>query len=411
MARTSRFKSGIVPVMGGAELFKGKPSLAYTFDGSTMYATIPPYAAVGKPRNYTFNFRADAVATGTEQYIASGTEGGIDFSILLHATLPQIVIHYRNSAGTQAVETVTLPEIVAGENSKLEVVTLGPGSEVYVNGVQADITAFDVADGLQPPLTHLGVKHDLTGYFAGELWGDYFIDESPITDTDACMGNGIRYVTLAESIVLEGDFEIELDCIRQDATGVGTWVAAGDSSAATAIRLYDTGNASPDEVRVQGGGGLSQFINALKNVALGQHFGLRLVRSGTDLSLYIDGVVDPVTRTHAGDFTFSSIASDGVSDMPTDSALQNVRITDITEDREWLYTLDEGAGVLAADTGASGLANNGTWTPNTDWQYIASDSRNYPINEGPASGGTLTDTISGQDGTIVNYNEANWGGR
>ena len=48
--------------------------------------------------------------------------------------------------------------------------------------------------------------------------------------------------------------------------------------------------------------------------------------------------------------------------------------------------------------------NNGQWT-DTDWQNFPDNSRYYPMDDNSA---TLVDEIGGHDGTIQNYDAANW---
>ena len=92
--------------------------------------------------------------------------------------------------------------------------------------------------------------------------------------------------------------------------------------------------------------------------------------------------------------------------------MQNVIITDITLDRQWIYKLDEGSGLAILNTGKTqeiaGDTFDGAWTPNTNWVAIADNSRFYPMDDGVEGSGTLKDIIGGNDGTIVNYDPDAW---
>lgn len=338
-------------------IFSGEDGPRYTFDGTTMYATMPPWAANGKPRRYSVRFNANAVSTGTEQYIMSGTEGGVELAFYLHATLPVITIRYRSDTGTQAIESILDPadEIVAGENYTLEVINLGTGSQILLNGKDVNITAFEASDGIQPALTHIGAKHDATSFFAGTIWSSILYDESPITNTWANMGNGVLYGELEQAIVLEGDFEISFDCIRQDGAIFWRAFAASADAAQGQVSIFNDGR-----LVLWTGGTANTFSGALNNVVIGQHFKCKFVASGGQLECFVDGVSAGAPQGQSGSFTMGRIGDiANATTVPTGAALQNIVIKDLDNNLTWNYPLDEGP---TTDTGPELIEGDPTLT-------------------------------------------------
>lgn len=398
-------------------LFDDGGGARFSFNGVDQYATMPGWAANGKPRQYWFNFIADAVATDTEQVIMSGVDGGIVLEFYLHETLPTMSIRYRSATGTQAIEQLVGIDIVPGNDYVIHVINLGTGSEVYINNVLIDILAFEASAGIQPALTHMGAKHDGTSFFGGTILASMLYDESPIHNTWANMGNGSRYGELEQAIVLEGDFEISFDWIRQNSAQVETEVLGGGTG--DWIGVVNSG--STDNVNVGSNGVARVWVGAAADIAIGQHFNVRIVGTtkNSNLELFIDGI----SKGNAGgtlattDFYIEKFyrgrSTQTLRGVAANSAVQNLIIKDLDNNLTWNYPLDEGpaTGSVIHNTDPSTPGYNGTWT-DTDWTFIADNTRRYPMNEGTGDVFKAYDEqgvpTPVNNATIQNFDESGW---
>jgi len=190
----------------------------------------------------------------------------------------------------------------------------------------------------------------------GPIWNLRLTDNSPIQNEWANFGDASRYGVLDDSIVIPAGnaLEIEFEWIRQD-TASGTGLVelmgnGGTTSEKTTVSIWDSGSSNPDTFRVDLlSGNAASFAGALSNVAQGQHCSIKFVQEAgpsPQQSLYVDGELIE-TRTQEGgqtrwEFDRFGWNSNIGRQLPTGSALKNIRITDLTEGKEWFYPLDPG---------------------------------------------------------------------
>lgn len=387
----------------------------YEFDGSTMYATIPDWTPNGLP----FEVSVEAIpltVDGTVQRLYGTTGIGPYAELQASTNVPRPV--FRNTSGSGRAVTGA-PAAVVGQNITMNTVLNGASAPTqwlatinnFVNGL-TDTAAVGAAQ----VLNLIGASPAASSHFHGPIWNLRLADNSPLQNRYVCYGNGSRYVQLENPIVLEGDFEIEFDWIRQDGTGTASAAVLGSTIDDTYLDIWDSGSAAPGRLRIRIGGGNGLIENAYANVAIGQHCRSKLVRTGTSNELFIDGVsVGSATRAGTARIDLiGSIVAGGGRQIPTNSTLQNVIIRDLGRSLTWEFKLDEGAGTDALNTGntAGGATSyDGAWVPDTDWQFIEDNSRFYPMGDNDATlkcyDGTGQRKPSA-DGTIVNHNPANW---
>lgn len=322
----------------------------YEFDGATMYATIPDWTPNGLP----FEVSVEAVPLTVD---ANGR------TILSHATSSSRYVRSISNAIQERWENLASAFPILSANSaiaqgapvEVESANTASGTTLQANAVQAqDATGFKVDSAINP-LSKIGADGPLNaaGYFHGPIWNLKLIDDSPIQDTTACVGDANRYVQLENPIVLEGDFEVEFDWIRQDQTGAGvnSLVSGGTNSL---INIDDSGAAAPDRFRLITELGSLAVDNALQNVALGQHCAIKVVRASDNVDVLVDSVsVGGGVRTGAFAVQFFGTNKGAANDLPANAALQNVIIRDLTNNRTWEFKLDEGAGTDAPNTGTA----------------------------------------------------------
>ena len=349
MGRTLRLKKNVVANMVGAELFLDKQRLYYEFDGATMYATIPDWTPNGLP----FEVSVEAVpltVDGTVKMVVHGTSG--NHYISQHSAN---LGRYRSEGNAAPISIIDNASISEGKPVDW-VMNAAPDGTQFENVSSGDSVDVSIAS----PLAYVAANNVGAQPFHGPIWNLRLTDNSPIQDTDACFGDANRYVQLQAPIVLAGDFEIEFDWIRQDGTGTGTvWLFGAEGSTASIISVYDSGHAATaNRLNVRAGGEDYIFDNALSDVALGQHFNVRVVRSGGQAELFVDAASKGTVAASNGTMTIDQICAGNTSNqLPTNSALQNIRIRDLTEGRSWEYKLDEGAGTDAPNTDPSTQGN------------------------------------------------------
>lgn len=392
------------PTGGGGALYR------YTFDGVDQYATIPDWTPNGLP--FSVEIKAAPMAVdGLEHRLWSG-------DAVLPAgritTTDRWGFRYTDVTGTARNLSSASLGAIAGQVANVLWNNTASNSQIRVDGEGVGNTNIAKSSSADP-ISLIGAGTSAPAQlWHGPLWSLKLNDDSPIQNTNVCRADSARHVDLASTMWLFGlgAWEIEFDYIRLDKTGTAAPYVMGSQDGQSRVSLYDSGAAFPDRIQVvRGGSDVTDFDGALADIAQGQHCTVKITFAfGVGMYCYVDGVEKggPFGAANATDLPIDQLYSANGGYPGSGAAFQNIRITDITNDREWLYTLDEGTGTLAHDTGASGFNNNGTWVPDTSWQFIPNNSRHYPINEGPDGAGTIVDTIGGYDGTIVNYDPAGW---
>lgn len=403
MGRTLRAKRGIVTNMVGAELFRRK-ILAYEFDkASSMYATMPEWT----PSGYSLEMSVQAhplTVDGTQQDIM--TNGTMGFAI--RAPDNVIVFRYNDTTGVPIV--IEGPVAVAGVTLNLKATADPSGVTLKVNDtdyISAQVLGINQGNGFNT----LAAGPGGGAYFDGPMRRAIMQDNSPIQATTALMGGGSRYIQFPEFSAGESeDFEISFDWVRVDRTGSSTNRVIGEVSGTNRIDISDSGSVIADRVLMAVGGGDYRWDGGVSGIEQGQSARIRIRRVGGIAALYVDEVSRGTDSGPTDAASFSTIyQGNGSFYIPVGSAMQNVSFKSLASGDGVIYKIDEGSGTTAKardQSGALDPAKDGVITPDADWQYIASRSRSYPMNEG--DGNTFADTVGGNDATIQNYNPDNW---
>lgn len=348
----------------------------FTFNGVDQYAVIGVgYAALGKPRQWNFKFNAEAVASGLTQTLFSGVDG-VNIEVFLSASDDRLGIRYREDDNSQAFELIDSPRIVAGEDTTVEIHTLGAEPGVRINGVEADLTLFGAAANLQPAVTIIGRKTTADQYFKGEIWGLEFIDESSVQDTWAVDGDDAVYISPTLDWDLStGDVVIEWEAIHTTSL---YWVIcdAGPSSgirfAAGAIRHFNDNGAG------------TSFPHGLIG---GQHYRGSAVYTGPNVEFFIDGnslgPAEAFSRSAWDDM--NRLTGNASGGMPVNVSFQNIKFTrELGEDVLYKLNEESGTSVLAYTLDGVGRIPlmDAAWSAPVSHTFWPDRSRYYAMDDG-----------------------------
>lgn len=287
--------------------------------------------------------------------------------------------------------------------------TLGDPAKYRTITYEADAGGANVIDDSAEPISEFGRVS--TNYHGGNLYNLSIVDNSPIQNSSVVMGNSSRYATLDTEIVLTADFTIEFNIIRQNSsagTAFQTYLSS-NTSALDTFFVYDTAHATfPNTVSMRGSGGLATFGTGawFDDYPPGQHVKVKINRTGGTTKLYLDDVEVSSVATVLGSIKIDTLlVNNNRSTRPFKAgcAMQDLQITDGTN--TYLYALDEASGTQIVNGGNTGVSYYGDWTDGT-WTVLPPNSRFYPIRDGSTE--TLTESIAGEDATIVNFQRKNW---
>ena len=307
---------------------------SFTFNGTNQYATMASWEPRGLP------FEVNATVTPLTLDATPMRICGASHS--LYKTGSNGALEYYNGTGA-ATLTVSAVDWVLGEAKSVKSTQEGTGgllvgdfsgttnsvATAKVSATSVDAIAAYNSGGAQ--------------YWHGPISSVALIDRSPIQNTNANIGDGALYGTLDQPIKLSGDFEIEWEGIRQDQTGTGLTEFLGDSATADRFVLYDSGATNSDRFIAAVLGRTLTYDNAFANIAQGQHYTAKFTKLGNDHILSIDGVdIQSVNANDFSPFVVSQLYSArnvAGRTIPTDSAMQNLVITDVDNQYTWEYPL------------------------------------------------------------------------
>lgn len=365
------------------------------FDGTTYADLNTPWAANGIPTEWSFKFNADAVATGIEQRILSGEEGGVEFAALMNNDNPWIQFYYRDENGVTGTLVCLGIDVVAGQDTHVEVKALGESPVIYINNqlVEGFFPDPVPADARQPAFSRIGMKYDGTQGFAGTIWDVNLGDGTPIQGDFYNMGNNATYGTLDTPIALTSDdFYIKFNWRRESNNGLCYLYSDSTGQSLGAIRLYNNNHASwPDAISLFFGGNRLDFgVSAdptqsiLNGIEYGQDIVVEII-AGDTIQILINGVEPPqspnnlanprvswnIDRIFASHNVLNKVANGTFSDF----VIQQNGVT-------YSYTLTkaDGGSTLIENTAPSGAAFNGQWV-NPNFEYITANSIKYRMNE------------------------------
>lgn len=368
-------------------------SLYFRFNGTDQYATIPAWSPLGHPFHIGVNFTPTNVDGVRATVIAAASDYNLD---ILTTDVIEQSWQGVNADHLDALGSVTEDEAV---NFTFD----ADGRITDVVGVSTVQTADSDKNILRPAISVIGSKTTPGAYFEGEIWGLTLTDNSPIQNVDTIPGDGVNYLTLNTDITITGDFTIEWDEIV--AKGISRGICGNDTGSSR-VRSEQIVNA----VLLRTSGDDASIVNHYEGVANGQHVHVKISRTGSTARAELDRWLNPVGNSAAGDFHMQRIYSYGAgsgSIMPTGGVVQNLVVTDLAGDRQWIWKLDEPTGAVAVNTGKTQDADyDATWLSNPSRTWVPNNSRYYPMNEG--SGTTFNDIIGGNDGTIVNFAGGDW---
>lgn len=345
MARTLRHKKGIVTNMVGAELFSRKeqnlPNYVYEFDGATMYATIPRWTPNGLPFSVSVN--GVVLTVGGNTYLNGDNEYGLRIT---GESVPRTALYYTDPAGSNTNLIVNDTSVAGVATDNLASFT-GAGAEFTVNGT---MVSNGTPSGITRGVDIIGAYNTAgTNSFHGPIWNVALTDNSPLQNRSVCYGDGARYVQLDAPLTLDGEYDVEFALIRQDNGVADYWaILAGESNTSQlGIIIWNTAAASnPNKISIYTDAGAATTIgDVFDDVALGQHCKVRVVREADNThSVYVDGVLKTTTAALGGSLYVDTFASRAIHPnslkMPANSALGDIIIRDLTNNREWNYQLD-----------------------------------------------------------------------
>lgn len=396
MAHTSRLKRGVVPVMGGTELFSragtmSKPQCKYTFDGATSYVSIPNWKPLGVWFDIEYWGRSDLGG------VNNGALGrGGSFPRSRWTPVNGVQWGWSDKDGDAVnLAAVSAPYVVGKDYKIMLEATQG---SVIVRSRDYSETAAATLDGRGGVIAFIG-RAEGTNYFNGAIWGVRFTDLAPIQDTTG-VNDSTDQVCMIPEWTATGDFIISCD-LRREQVGSGAlthYVTRGTVSSGFDYRgkLNPT---QPDRVRLQFDD-LSDvvFESALSKYAEEEHLRMRVERIGDDVSLYLNDELVSTLGGHAG----KALTLDRISGVTHGAIMQNIRIATAGDVRH--YVLDETSGLDAFD---SESGQHGVWDLEPTRTYVPSNSRFYPMDDNEA---VVRDALGdgSTDGVIVNYDPAGW---
>ena len=401
-----------------------RPFTAYPFGESTSvsrwylhWAGVNEYA---KHSTWNMSGFGDVVsetitpaAPGTgDQYLWANSDAS--WGLYIDDSTGDLILDYVDVDGSTA-RTITGPALSAGE-------TVSYSIEFAADGVTMTVGATDYTNANTPELgsiVYLSANNTPASYFQGTRENLRYTNATALQGVNAVMGNGVDLYGTIPTVTLAGDFEIEFWWRRQDRTGTDSQrlLQNPEDDFDAGIAVFDSANpTSPDALRVENDAGVfSTLGNAFINIAQGQDVHVQVSRSGDVLSAVLDEVdagafAGPLT----GSITLGIIGKTPVSSYPTNSTIQNLKITDKSGASDVVCQYD-----LSGDDGSDipitidGVASTpGTWQnydSGVDQVALPKLSRHYEIKDGP--GATHLADSNGADATgaeLFNVGESDW---
>lgn len=236
-------------------------------------------------------------------------------------------------------------------------------------------------------------------YHTGDIRALTFTDQSPLQGGSFMPGNGVdRYAQIPE-ITLSGDFEIEFWWVRQDRIGNDYSVLLSLNGAGS-LRALDSAHPNGPDIVINMGTSYV-FTDALLGVAQGEHVLIKVVRTGANIEIFVNGITKGVNII-AGDFIVEELYNSSRS--PT-SAVSNVLITNLTNNDYWEYRNKDDTDTVLKDYGPNGA--DGTWINGDDADRVDLPriNRKYIFTEP----GRIYDAYGSGDATLVNLDASDWG--
>ena len=383
----------------------------YEFNGTNMYATMPEWTPLGLP----FEVSVEAVPLTVDDSFPVLVAGNDPDPQMFISTAPNHLIASRalGSDGTTVVNMNSgVPGAVVGTPYKITKEVTGAGTSFTVtnSGAGQEVATLSPSAYL---LNDIATRNG-NNLFHGPIWNLRLTDSSPFQrggGRPVNYGNATRYGQLENPITWnsgEASVEIEWSHIRPAQTFENTAIVSNNGTAASGdTNIYVVGTNSSNIIVRLGGGNDYSFVGALSDVAVGQHYRGKLVATPTNWQLYIDGALKEDTAVSAAQQGSAAISHIGVNQnssgfpIPANSALGDIIIRDLTNDREWIYTLDEGTGTAINNTGKT----QGNYLNQPLWERQTLDQNNTRTIDIPAfdftGGGTVTMSVIYDDGTFL----------